>query len=306
MRRRTCRGDEQRSAGLDEAAAHPPELIRHDGFRIAVTRRGPLHFVLVAGELCGTLLEERGSTFDGVVAVPRGRPRRFDELDDRRVVAAVFERQLVAGDGQRSELPPAGRPTPTRRRGRRAGGWLRCRTAAPRCTSPRRSASPVRREARTRRRTAAPSSGRRRGRAWPRARRSRCAGVAMRRSAAAASCAPAPSAGPSIDATTGTPRSPKPRSTADRSAVNCPCSTPVRSAPALNAGGAPVITTTRACRTVSEAWRASSSSNVGWSTALRLDGRSRVSRTTAPVAPTDSTRTVMGVPEDRTAAALVA
>ena len=42
----------------------------------------------------------------------------------------------------------------------------------------------------------------------------------------------------------GTGIVPKPRSTAARSAVNWPCSTPVRSAPALNAGAAPVSTTT--------------------------------------------------------------
>src|SRR6056297_2054884 len=98
-------------------------------------------------------------------------------------------------------------------------------------------------------------------------------GVATRRSVEIASWAPAPNAGPAMAAITGTGSDPNPRKTAPRSVANCPSSTPLRSAPALKAGGAPVSTT---------AWMSSSSSSVGWSTALRRSGRSSVTIATRP------------------------
>src|SRR6056297_2947714 len=110
-------------------------------------------------------------------------------------------------------------------------------------------------------------------------------GVATRRSVEIASWAPAPNAGPAMAAITGTGSDPNPRRTAPRSVANCPSSTPLRSAPALKAGAAPVSTTARvpsgAVRRIS-AWISSSSSNVGWSTALRRSGRSSVTIATEP------------------------
>ena len=76
--------------------------------------------------------------------------------------------------------------------------------------------------------------------------------------------------------------SPKPRSTPVRASVNSPRSTPAMSAPDHQAGGVPVSTRTLArfpstcCRLGVEKAR----SRAAWSTALRLSGRSMVTRAT--------------------------
>ena len=109
------------------------------------------------------------------------------------------------------------------------------------------------------------SSGRPPGRACAAGIPNTLVGVATRRSVAMANWAPAPSAGPSIAAITGTDRRPNPRSTAARSVANWPSSTPLRSAPALNAGGLPVRTTARIApgvRAAIAAWTSRSSSSV--------------------------------------------
>ena len=95
-------------------------------------------------------------------------------------------------------------------------------------------------------------------------------------------------------------RSVNPRNTATSVSANRPSSTPVRSAPALNAGGAPVKTSTRA----STAWRWASSNprRVAWSTALRRSGRSSVTTSTSPSRATRTTQRLYGWPSTRAAA----
>ena len=174
--------------------------------------------------------------------------------------------QLVAGDRQRRQVGPARGPRDRVVEVAETVDTTGARAVARRCRSAQRAASPERSAART----PSPAAG---SVQWSTTRPSFAAGMpttlvgvahpqiggdrraAHRRRAPARRSlrSPAPAGGRS-------PAAPTPRSVA-----NCPSSTPLRSAPALNAGGVPVSTTARTAsgsRAAISACTSSSSSRV--------------------------------------------
>ena len=203
----------------------------------------------------GRFSRNAGRPSRGVGARPR---RRAGGLDGRRRPPAAGPSARAPACGRRSSAAPgrrAGGPTPARRRDRRGGGPRRRRGGRRRRTARRPAASPGRSASRARGPGARRSSGRRRGRGG----RPGCRTAGRRRHPQVAGDGQL-RAGAERGAVDGGDRRDRQLGEAAqhavRSAANSPSSTPVRSAPALNAGGAPVSTRTRAPARVAPGRRA--------------------------------------------------